>query len=243
MRSSNTIVRLMLSLPRVPIAPTEIPIYGFANSLGMTRSRTTLMICQYAAFLARSLKVTSIKNYLGVISLLHKEFGLTNPLTDNWPLKALLLDIKWVKGAQKLPLTPNILSGIYRKLNMSHSFDASFWAICLVAFFVMFRKSHLLPTSNNAFDPNKQFSFQDITFFTWGALLHVRWSKTIQFRGRVVQMSLPSIPGSPLCTCSALSRAFSYTSHKAEPSSHAFSWLDQKRYFCNVLHTGPICTN
>ena len=55
---------------------------------------TTLSICQYAAFLARSMKVSSIRNYLGIISLLHKEFGLSNPLTDNWPLKSLLLGIK-----------------------------------------------------------------------------------------------------------------------------------------------------
>ena len=71
------------------------------------------------------MKVSSIKNYLGVISLLHKEFGLHNPLTDNWPLKSLLLSIKWVKGgevAEKLPITPNILSGIYSKLNMLHIF-------------------------------------------------------------------------------------------------------------------------
>ena len=162
------------------------------------------MICQYAAFLARSLKVTSIKNDLGIISLFHKEFSLTNPLTYNWPLKSLLLGIKRVKRpvkggeiAQKLPITPNILLGIYSKLNMSHNFDAFFWAICLVAVFGMFKKSHLLPTYYKAFDPNKQFSFQKITFFTWGALLHVRWSKTIQFRERVVQMPLPSIP-SPL---------------------------------------------
>ena len=54
----------------------------------------TLVICQYAAFLACSMKVSSIKNYLGVIRSLHKEFGLNNPLTDNWSLKSMLLGIK-----------------------------------------------------------------------------------------------------------------------------------------------------
>ena len=80
------------------------------------------MICQYTAFLVHSLKVTFIKNYLEVISQIHKEFGLTNSLIDNWPLKSLLLGIKRVKGgnvAQKLPITPNVLLGIYSKLNMS----------------------------------------------------------------------------------------------------------------------------
>ena len=117
------------------------------------------------------MKVSSIKNYLGVISLLHKEFGLNSPLADNWPLKPLLLGIKRVKGgevAQKLPITPNILSGIYSKLNMVHSFDASFWAICLTAFYGMFRKSHLVPTSAANFDFCKQFTNRDVTFFSCG---------------------------------------------------------------------------
>ena len=50
-------------------------------------------ICQYVAFLARSLKFTSINNYINIIALLHKEFSLTNPLTDNWAIKSLLTGI------------------------------------------------------------------------------------------------------------------------------------------------------
>ena len=73
------------------------------------------IICQYAAFLARTMHFSSINNYLGIISILHKEFGLNNPLTDNWVGKSLLTGIKQVKGntvKQKLPLTLNILRGI-----------------------------------------------------------------------------------------------------------------------------------
>ena len=68
---------------------------------------TTTLICQYAAFLACTLKATSIRNYLNIINLLHKELGLDNPLTNNWPLKSLLVGIKHVKGgevSQKFPI-------------------------------------------------------------------------------------------------------------------------------------------
>ena len=37
-------------------------------------------ICQYAAFLARSLKPSSIPNSLNINSILYKEFNLPNPL-------------------------------------------------------------------------------------------------------------------------------------------------------------------
>ena len=56
-------------------------------------------ICQYAAFLAGSLKFSSINNYLNIIALLHKDFGLSNPLTNNWALKSLLTGVKRAKGS------------------------------------------------------------------------------------------------------------------------------------------------
>ena len=146
-------------------------------------------LCQYTAFLARSLCVSSINLYLNVIGILHRQFGLPNPLINNWPLKTLLTGFRRSNSHpshQKLPITPN--------LNMSCSFDASFWAICLVAFSGMFRKSHLLPTSTSAFDATKQLTKDDFQFFTWGAQLTIRWSKTIQFRERVVRIPLPLIP-------------------------------------------------
>ena len=47
-------------------------------------------LCQYVAFLARSLKVSSIQQYINIVGLLHKQLGLPNPLLNNWPLKSLI---------------------------------------------------------------------------------------------------------------------------------------------------------
>ena len=169
-------------------------------------------ICQYAAFLARTLKATSIPNYLNIISILHKEFNLPNPLANNWALQSLLTGIKRVKGqppAQKLPIAPDVLKKIYFQLNLRNSFDASFWAVCLVSFYGMLRKRHLLAGSHSTFDPSQQLVRSDFQIFPWGALVTIRWSKTIQFRERVVQIPLPLIPDSPLCPVIAIQRAFS----------------------------------
>ena len=51
-------------------------------------------LCQYVAFLARSLKVSSIQQYINIVGLLHKQLGLPNPLLNNWPLKSLITGIK-----------------------------------------------------------------------------------------------------------------------------------------------------
>ena len=168
---------------------------------------------------------------------MHKEFSLPNPIQDNSVVKSLLQGIKRVKGGevnQKLPITPEILLGIRSKLNLRHSFDASFWAVCLVAFYGLFRKSHLLSTSNQLFDPTKQFTLGDFTFHPWGLLLKVVWSKTIQFRERVVYIPIPRIPNSPLCAFQAVVNAFGFI-QTAKRTCHAFSWIDHKSLLVHCL--------
>ena len=132
---------------------------------------SSVNICMYAAFLARSLKYSSIPNYLNVIGLMHKEFGLPNPLLQNWHLSSLLTGIKRAKEhspQQKLPISLDILRIIRRQLNFTCSVDASFWKICLVAFFGMFRKSHLVTKGTTTFDPSTQFVKEDFRFYPGG---------------------------------------------------------------------------
>ena len=193
-------------------------------------------LLQYAAFLARSLKAASVRNYLNIVGLLHKEFGLPNPLLNNWPLKSLLTGINRVKGLtpdQKQPMTPELLVRLHTMLDLATSLDASFWAICLVAFYGLFRKSHLLPTAANQFNPSKQLTKADFKIFYWGTLITVRWSKTIQFRERVVEIPLPAIPDSILCPTAAIINAFRFTSSLSTRASQAFNWVDGS----GVLHS------
>ena len=190
-------------------------------------------LLQYAAFLARSLKATSVRSYLNIIGILHKEMGPPNPLLNNWPLKSLLTGMNRAKGltvTQKLPITPKLLRLLHSQLDHTVSLDSSFWAICLVAFYGMFRKSHLLPTTSSSFNPKKQLTKRDFKIYSWGALVTIRWSKTIQFRERVVDIPLPRIPGSPLCPTSALYRAFSFTAPVSSRDQQAFNWVDQSSH-------------
>ena len=145
--------------------------------------------------------------------------------SDNYFLKSLFRGIKRVKGdsqVQKLPIT--ILSRIFKKINFNSSFESSFWAACLTAFYGMFCKSNLMSTTAAKSSSEKQLTKSDFSFFTWGVLVHVRWSKTIQFRDKVVQIPFSTIPYSPLCPVCAISRAFLFTRH-CDDSAQAFSWI------------------
>ena len=145
-------------------------------------------------FLARSLKYNSVKQYISTIALLHREFGLTNPLTDNYFLSSLLKGIRRVKGDsvnQKLPITLDLLFRIFKLLNFRSSIHSSFWAMCLTAFFGMFHKSNILPTTKSTFSSSKQLCKSDFTFFAWGISVHLKWSK---FRDRIIQIPFSFIP-------------------------------------------------
>ena len=81
--------------------------------------------------------------------------------------------------------------------------DSTFWAMCLVAFFLLLRKSNLVPDSYAAFNVNKQLCRYDFEFFAQEVRVTLRWTKTNQF-GKHEQFSLPRIPGSSICPWTAL---------------------------------------
>ena len=122
-----------------------------------------------------------------------------------------------------------MLLQLHGRLKLTSSADASFWAICLVAFYGMFRKSHLLPVSPALFDPRKQLTKADFKIFPWGVLITIRWSKTIQFRERIVEIPLPRIPRSKLCPTAVIVNALRLTALGSTSDSQAFNWVDERQ--------------
>lgn len=45
---------------------------------------STLTITRYAAFLARTKTYGTVTQYMNIIRIIHVEFGLHNPLQNNW---------------------------------------------------------------------------------------------------------------------------------------------------------------
>ena len=155
--------------------PEQLPSLLSAHGIPPPPTTTTPVpaqpahMCEYAALLARTLQATSIPNCLNIISIEHKESNLPNPLSNNWALQSLLTGIKRVKGqppAKKLPITPEVLKKNYLQLNLLNRFDASFWAVCLVSFYGMLCKRHLLAGSRHTFDPSQQLVRSDSQIFS-----------------------------------------------------------------------------
>lgn len=172
---------------------------------------TSSTICRYAAYLARSLKYNSVKQYLNIIRLFHEEWNLPSPLTNNFALTCTLKGIRRHLGdavVRKKPITPEFLQKILSNLDVSLAFDATVWAVCLSMFYGLLRKSNVLP---KLFDSSKHLRRRDVEFLPWGALLHIRWSKVIQFQSRIFDLPLPRLKSNAMCPVQAIFNCFQFT--------------------------------
>ena len=117
-------------------------------------------ICCYAQFLSRSFKsVDSIRNYIYGIKVMHYCLDYPFPHFDCFQYKLLMKDL--IRTAQHLPKQampklPEILLDMANYFNYDYESDCVFWCLFLFAFFLMPRKSNLVPDTVNTFDPKKK---------------------------------------------------------------------------------------
>ena len=104
-----------------------------------------------------------------------------------------------LKVTQMLPVTPHMLKMISSIVDFKDSFQVCVWSAILFMFFSFFRKSNVLPDSVRTFDPSKQVTRSSIVCHSMMMLVKVTWSKTIQFKQRVLYIPIASVPGSKLC--------------------------------------------
>ena len=166
-------------------------------------------LCLYAQFLSRSFKApTSIRNYVSGVKTMHVLLDVTYLGKDSIELKLTLKGISRKlphMPRQASPLSPNILGRLYPLLDHTKPLDCTIWALFLMGFFTMSRKSNLVATGVE-FDINKQLCRGDVLVGKKGLLVRFRWSKTNQFGKRNHLVPICAIPGSVLCPVAAYRR-------------------------------------
>ena len=168
------------------------------------------VLCAFVQFLSREFKAPgAIKNYLTGPKWLYVLLGFSTRAFEHERLKLLLRAITRSLQhlpRQALPLTDNILLRIGKLLDLSVPNDAVFWALLVLAFNLMARKSNLTPVSRVSFDPSQQLVRRDVVRGSDFIVVSIRWSKTNQFRNRILTVPILSIPGSLLCPVAAYDR-------------------------------------
>ena len=144
----------------------------------------------------------SIRNYISRVKTVHLFLGIKFPEENLFQIDLVFKGLAHIKNHtpnRALPMTLHILREIYTFLDMPKSDDITFWCLCLFMFFLMARKSNMVPNSVEDFDPSKQLIRQDVKVFQDVLVVLIKWSKTNQFGSRLLQVPLVAIPESVLC--------------------------------------------
>ena len=166
--------------------------------------------------------------FLAGIKKLHKLTGHSTQGFHGFLLKLTLQGMKRLNvyiSRQAASVTPHILEKIYWKLDMDNELDAIFWSTCLVGFFLLFRKSNLIPDTRWGFDGSWQLKHADLVYTGKNIVVGIRWAKNHQFSRELLTFPLPVIPGSPLCPYNTLNNVFRLVD-TAPAEAHLFSFKD-----------------
>jgi hypothetical protein len=101
------------------------------------------------------------------VSRLHIEHGYPDPLLGCLRLQRVVKGIKRCKGGsqdKRLPITPDILSEIYRCLDFAVYDDVLFWAACCLVYFGFLRSSEFTVPHGTSYSPSLHLSHQDVAF-------------------------------------------------------------------------------
>jgi hypothetical protein len=162
----------------------------------------TVLVC-YVAFLAQTCTHSTIKNYLSGL----RDFWLDalghNPMEGwvkvRWALQGVRR-LKQEPSRRKRPITPAMLLSFVPHLDFTSSKSVCVFTAMLVAFFGFFRKSNVTVASPALFDAKKHLRRGDVRvdsqrYCLW---VRIRWSKTLQFGDRVLEVPLQGVRGHPL---------------------------------------------
>ncbi len=180
-------------------------------------------ICLYAQLLSRSFSSpASVRNYVSGVKTLHTLLELPVDSFSGFEVRMTLKGIARLNPhvpRQAQAMTPQILAAIHDILDFHDPLHTTMWCLFILSFFTLARKSNLVVTRGK-FNPEKQLCRSDVKLGSRGLLVTFRWTKTIQFGQRVLQIPILAIPESKLCPLSAYRNMVSQI--QAVPSDPAF---------------------
>jgi hypothetical protein len=190
------------------------------------------VLSAYITFLSRTLRSQdSIKNYVNGVKVLHLLKGVSHVAFEDISVKLTLKGVaKTLRHTprQAEPITPGMLVQMANWLDLNDPADASFWALFLVCFFLLLRKSNVVPVAVKNFDSSKQFTRSDFSFSNNVMLVNGKWAKNNQCGKHSGGLPVLPLPGSILCPVSAYVNMCRLV--PAESSSPAFGLYVAGRY-------------
>ena len=170
----------------------------------------------YVQFLSRSMKPSTIHNYLSGVKMLHIFRGLPDNFSDDF---LLALEMKGISRLnphvpkRATPITPKVLLAFHKHMDHTSSLHCSVWACSLFLFYTLSRMGSMLPSSKST-SIHTFLSRDRVNLSVEGLLVTFLHTKTIQFGRR--RLHIPLLRSdSVLCPVKAYLRASSLLSYGA----------------------------
>lgn len=148
----------------------------------------------------------TIKNYISALNLAYKRMGLCHQVFESYMVKNSILsmekNLRYVP-TPSLPVTPALLRRIVRLVRRLP--DGVSIAASYILMFVSFcRQSNYAAPTSYEFDCTRQFTHGDVSICSDGLIVKHKWSKSHQKSSHNATVTVPRVPGSPLCPVHAM---------------------------------------
>ena len=179
-------------------------LYLVTASVQKVSVSTVLSFMEYLVQVGCS--VSNVTNYVTALSSMCIIFGCdTVSVRDNRIqlfIKAITIN-RPLDPILYLPIDEFLLSRIITTCEKL-PYPVLFKALYSLCFFSFLRLSNILPHSAARFDSGRHLCRADIVFSDKGAVIIVKWSKTLQNRRNIATINIPCLNSSQLCPDSAL---------------------------------------
>ena len=98
-------------------------------------------------------------------------------------------------------MTPQILLKMHKVVNFKDKVELIAWTATLLGFYMFLRKSNLVPDTMDKFEPLHQFRRTDVNLLglDQAMMCEVRWTKTIQFKQKVLRFPVLPARNKDIC--------------------------------------------
>lgn len=162
-----------------------------------------LQLVRFARYLANlATSYSTVTNYLSTIKKLHVFAGLDPEQLKSPELELFMRGLKMelaLPVKQSKPVTPYLLLKIYQQVNLRDVFEIVAYTAILVGFYLFLRSNNLVPESVLKFQPGRQLTRAHISQWNGVTLVHIEWSKTIQYRQKTLYLPLIPVERTQIC--------------------------------------------
>ena len=165
------------------------------------------LLCFLECLNYNKVKASLMANYLSAIKanfiVLGLDVSIFQDVRIKYYQKAVQLSAPMNVKLKKVIDVPLLLQ-IIDQCNYTYMGQV-FKPLYLLAFYSFLRMSNLVPHSMAAFSPLRHLAQGDVMYRKDKIVLLIKWSKTMQYAKDAKLITIPKIPGSPLCPVTAIS--------------------------------------